>query len=69
MLNAFSVRWFVSDDTKIKYSDEFESSDYVLKIDILEDAIYMLQQKHDEIMGLQDSSWIIKDKDIQNATI
>ena len=57
MLNAFSVRWLDRDETKIKYTDEFESADYVLKIDILEDAIADLQIKHDKLMMDEEKRW------------
>jgi hypothetical protein len=69
MLNAFNVRWLVSDETKIKYTDEFESTNYVLKIDILEDAIAMLQQKHDELMSQEAISWEVRRKERANATV
>jgi hypothetical protein len=69
MLNAFNVRWLVSDETKIKYTDEFESTNYVLKIDILEDAIAMLQQKHDELMSQEAILWEVRRKERANATI
>lgn len=57
MLNAFSVRWLEADETKIKYTDEFESANYVLKIDILEDAIAILQTKHDRLMMAEEKRW------------
>ena len=69
MLNAFNVRWLVSDETKITYTNEFESTNYVLKIDILEDAIAMLQQKHDELMSQEAILWEIRKKERANATI
>ena len=69
MLNAFNVRWLVSDETKITYTNEFESTNYVLKIDILEDAIAMLQQRHDELMSQEAILWEIRKKERANATI
>ena len=69
MLNAFNVRWLVSDETKITYTNEFESTNYVLKIDILEDAIAMLQQKHDELMSQETILWEVRKKERENATI
>jgi len=69
MLNAFNVRWLVSDETKITYTNEFESTNYVLKIDILEDAIAMLQQKHDELMSQEAILWEVRKKERANATI
>ena len=69
MLNAFNVRWLVSDETKITYTNEFESTNYVLKIDILEDAIAMLQQKHDELMSQETILWEVRKKERANATV
>ena len=62
MLNAFSVRWLECDETKIKYTDDFESANYVLKIDILEDAIAELQIKHDKLMMAEEKRWESKRK-------
>jgi len=69
MLKAFSVRWLSSDDTKITYTNEFESANYVLKIDILEDAISMLQFKHDELMSQEDVFWKKRIEERKNASI
>lgn len=62
MLNAFSVRWLDRDETKVRYTQEFESADYVLKIDILEDAIADLQIKHDKLMMDELKRWENKRK-------
>jgi hypothetical protein len=50
MINAFSVRWLESDETKITYNKQFESEHWVLKADILQDAIYDLTKKYNEII-------------------
>jgi hypothetical protein len=50
MINAFNVRWLDRDETKIKYTDDFESQGWVLKADILQDAMYELQKKYNEII-------------------
>jgi len=50
MINAFNVRWLEKDETKIKYTNEFESQDWILKADILQDAIYELKKKYNEIL-------------------
>ena len=50
MLNAFSVRWLEKDETKIKYTDDFECQHWVLKADILQDAIYEINKKYNEII-------------------
>ena len=69
MLNAFSVRWLEADETKIKYTDAFESQNYVLKIDIIEDAIAILQTKHDRLMAEEEIKWEKRKKEKANATI
>jgi hypothetical protein len=69
MINAFSVRWLEKDETKINYTNDFDSAHYVLKIDILEDAIAMLQIKHDELMNQEQVMWEIRRKEMPNATV
>lgn len=52
-MKAFSVRWSDEKDvTAVNFTAEFEHSHQVTKLDILEDAIYLLQKKHDQIMNL-----------------
>jgi len=68
MLNAFSVRWLESDETKIKYTEDFESQSWILKADILQDAMYELEKKYNEVL---DDEAVIWHKNIQgklNAT-
>ena len=50
MINALNVRWLEKDETKIKYTDEFEAQNWVLKADILQDAMYEIQKKYNEII-------------------
>jgi hypothetical protein len=50
MISAFNVKWLQSDETKIAYTNEFESQHWVLKADILQDAIYDLTKKYNEII-------------------
>jgi hypothetical protein len=50
MINAFNVRWLERDETKIKFTDEFENQNWVLKADILKDAISDLTNKYDQIL-------------------
>lgn len=52
MLNAFNVRWLEKDETKIKYTDDFEKQHWVLKADILQDAMYELEKKYQQIIEL-----------------
>jgi hypothetical protein len=49
-LNSFSVRWLDSDNTRITYAKEFESQDWILKADILDDAIGMLTEKYNQVL-------------------
>jgi|688.fasta_scaffold983698_2 hypothetical protein len=41
------------DLTILKVSNDFRESDYVTRIDILEDAIYLLQKYHDDLMEIE----------------
>jgi hypothetical protein len=68
MLNAFTVRRLKCDETKIKFTDKFKHADYVLKIDILQDAIGMLEQEKDKLMFLEHSKWDKKLKGVNHAT-
>ena len=49
-LNSFSVRWLDNDTTRITYAKEFESQDWILKADILSDAIAMLTEKYNQVL-------------------
>ena len=50
MISAFNVKWLVNDETKIAFTKEFESQHWVLKADILRDAIYELEKKYNKII-------------------
>ena len=53
-MRAMSI--FFSDEkdlTTLKVSNDFRESDYVTRIDILEDAIYLLQKYHDDLMEIK----------------
>ena len=69
MLNAFTVRWLKCDETKIKFTDKFKHADYVLKIDILQDAIALLEQEKDKLMFIEHARWDKKRKGINHATV
>ena len=49
-LNSFSVRWLDNDTTRITYAKEFESQDWILKADILADAIAMITEKYNQVL-------------------
>jgi translation elongation factor P/translation initiation factor 5A len=69
MLNAFNVRWLDRDETKIKFTDKFKHADYVLKIDILQDAIALLEQEKDKLMFVEHARWDKKRKGVNHATV
>jgi hypothetical protein len=49
-LDSFSVRWLDNDTTRITYAKDFESQDWILKADILADAIAMLTEKYNQVL-------------------
>jgi hypothetical protein len=49
---------FRTDETKITLSQEFKESDWILKLDILRDAIYDLEEIYNETCAKE----IAKDK-------
>jgi hypothetical protein len=49
-LDSFSVRWLDNDTTRITYAKNFESQDWILKADILADAIAMLTEKYNQVL-------------------
>lgn len=52
-MRAFTVRWSDERDvTAVNFTPEFKNAHQVTKLDILEDAIYLLQKEHDSIMNL-----------------
>jgi hypothetical protein len=56
-MRAFSVRWLESDETKITFSDQFESESWILKADILKDAIYELNKKYQKVLSDEEERW------------
>ena len=58
-MRALSVMYnFRTDETKITLSQEFKESDWILKLDILRDAIYDLEEIYNETYAKE----IAKDK-------
>lgn len=50
-MRAFSVSYnFSSDETKITFSKDFKEEHYILRLDILKDAIHDLQTTYDKIL-------------------
>ena len=68
MINAFAVRWLDSDETKIRYTTEFESQSWILKADILRDAIYELEKKYNAVLNDEAVVWHKKIQGENNAT-
>ena len=68
MLNAFTVRWLESDDTKIRYTDDFEAQNWILKADILQDAIAMLEERYNHVLKVEQIEWYKKVKGENYAT-
>ena len=56
-MRAFSVRWLESDETKITFSDQFEFESWILKADILKDAIYELNKKYQKVLSDEEERW------------
>lgn len=53
-MRAISIIFNENKDlTTINISNDFRVSHYVTKIDILEDAIYLLQKYHDDLMEIK----------------
>ena len=50
MLKAFDVRWLEHDETVITYSSEFQEQDWLMKADILKDAIGILTEEYDSVL-------------------
>ena len=50
MLKAFNVRWLESDKTLVTYSSEFQEQDWLMKADILKDAIGILTEEYDAVL-------------------
>ena len=49
-LTSFIVRWLDNDTTRISYAKDFESQDWILKADILADAIAMITEKYNQVL-------------------
>jgi hypothetical protein len=51
-LKILSVSWNENSDiTKVKFNEEFLTTDWVVKADILKDLICIFEQQYDEILG------------------
>lgn len=53
-MNVAKVTWNKEkDETKITFDDSFESSDWLVRVDILQDMIGTLQQQYNMIMSVK----------------
>ena len=51
-MRILNVSWNGNtDDTKIKYTKEFEESHYIVKLDTLSDTIAMLSEKYNSLLA------------------
>jgi hypothetical protein len=50
MIKAFDVRWLENDETVIAYSSEFQGQDWLMKADILKDAIGILTEEYNNVL-------------------
>ena len=57
-MRVCSISWNGdSDVTKIKYSDEFATSDWIVRADVLQDAIYMLTEVYNHVITEEAKIW------------
>ncbi len=51
MRKAFSVIWNPhKDETKVHLSKDFKDSDWIVKADVLKDAIYLLTHEYEKVL-------------------
>jgi hypothetical protein len=56
-MRAFSVKWLETDETVITFNKEFEAQSWILKADILKDAIYELNKKYQKVLSDEEERW------------
>jgi hypothetical protein len=57
-MRVCSISWNGnSDETKIKFNDDFVSSHWVLRADVLQDAICMLQEEYKKVLEVEAVKW------------
>ena len=50
-MKILTVNWNpYKDETRVSLSKEFKDSDWVVKADVLADAIYLLTQQYNEVL-------------------
>lgn len=54
-MRVLSASWDNQIDlTKIKFNDDFQNSDWLVKLDVLSDLINMLENKYNKILSTKD---------------
>ena len=54
-MRVLSASWDNQIDlTKIKFNDDFQNSDWLVKLDVLSDLINMLEDKYNKILSTKD---------------
>ena len=54
-MRVLSASWDNQIDlTKIKFNDDFQNSDWLVKLDVLSDLINMLENKYNKILNTKD---------------
>jgi hypothetical protein len=54
-MRVLSASWDNQVDlTKIKFNDDFQNSDWLVKLDVLSDLINMLENKYNKILSTKD---------------
>ena len=57
-MRVCSISWNGNSDvTKIKYSDEFATSDWIVKADVLKDCILMMSNLHNQVLKEEAKAW------------
>jgi hypothetical protein len=60
-MRVCSISWNGnSDETKVKFNDEFASADWIARADVLKDAIGMLQEEYNKALEIDAVKWHAK---------
>jgi hypothetical protein len=57
-MRVCSISWNGdSDETKVKFNDEFASSDWIVRADVLKDALEILQEEYSKVLEVEAVKW------------
>ena len=60
-MRVCSISWNGnSDETKVKFNDEFASADWIVRADVLKDAIEILQEEYNKALEIEAVKWHAK---------